>query len=221
MGFTKKMQSQGGNPSGVLGRLIGILMNRLHGNIHTWGLHNITIHENATCLDIGCGGGNTVKILTEKANHGKVYGLDHSEEMVKLSRRLNRSAVAQGVVEITQGSVSDLPYPDDYFDLITAFETIQFWPNLQRDLLEIMRVLKPSGIFLIVNRFPPEDSKWSEFLQLKNAKAYQDILSTLGFQDISLDTTTKNGWIKVVARVSFSKRRRELGLSKNDLDSKK
>jgi ubiquinone/menaquinone biosynthesis C-methylase UbiE len=198
--ITTTMQSQGGKPSGVLGTLIGHLMNIFHRNIHTWGLHNIPIHENATCLDIGCGGGNTVNVLAKKAKSGNVHGLDHSGKMVTLSRRLNRSAITKGVVEIHQGSVSALPFSDDYFDLVTAFETIQFWPNIESDVMEVKRVLKPSGIFLIVNRYPPENSKWTEFLQLKNAKLYEDILRAAGFQEITLDTTTKSGWIKVVAR---------------------
>jgi hypothetical protein len=41
------MQAQGGKLSGVLGTLIGHLMNIFHGNIHAKGLHNIPIHENA------------------------------------------------------------------------------------------------------------------------------------------------------------------------------
>jgi ubiquinone/menaquinone biosynthesis C-methylase UbiE len=199
MDFTKKMQSQGGNPSGLLGTLIGYLMNFVHGNIHSWGLQHITIPENYTCLDIGCGGGKVVKILAEKAGTGKMYGLDHSEEMVRLSRRANRAFITEGIVEIHQGSVSALPYSDAYFDMVTAFETIQFWPNIPSDVMEIKRVLKPLGTFLIVNRYPPEQSKWSDFLQLKSAKAYQDLLSVSGFHDIALDTTTKTGWIKVIA----------------------
>ena len=201
MSITKKIQSQGGKPSGLFGTLIGNLMNILHGNIHKWGLQNISINKNYTCLDIGCGGGNTVKVLAEKARNGKVYGLDHSVEMVKLSRRLNRSSITRGLVEINQGSVSALPYSNAYFDIVTAFETIQFWPNLKSDLMEIKRVLKSSGIFLIVNRYPLENSKWSEFLQLKNAKEYEEMLSLSGFKDISIDIKTKNGWIKVFASV--------------------
>ena len=57
-----------------------------------------------------------------------------------------------------------------------------------------------------MNRYPPENSKWTEFLQLKNAQAYEELLSAAGFQDISFDTTTKNGWIKVVARVAEGER---------------
>lgn len=200
MSITKTMQAQGGKPSGVVGTLIGRLMNMFHGNIHAWGLQNIPIHEAATCLDIGCGGGNTVKILAEKANSGHVHGLDHSAEMAALAQRLNRAAIAQGVVEIHQGSVSALPFSDDHFDLVTAFETIQFWPEIQHDVQEVKRVLKPSGLFLIVNRYPPEHSKWSGFLQLKNANAYAEMLRAASFQDIDLDTTTKSGWIKVAAR---------------------
>jgi ubiquinone/menaquinone biosynthesis C-methylase UbiE len=199
MSITTNMQSQGGKPSGMMGTLIGYLMNMFHGNIHAWGLHDISLPENAACLDIGCGGGNTVKALAEKASSGRVHGLDHSAEMVTLSRRLNRAVIAQGVVEIHQGSVSALPFSDDSFDLVTAFETIQFWPDIQHDVMEVKRILKPSGSFLIVNRYPPENSKWSDFLQLKNANAYKGMLCAAGFQDIALDTTTKSGWIKVVA----------------------
>lgn len=50
-------------------------MNKFHGNMHIWGLHNIPIHENATCLDIGCGGGNTIKVLAEKARRGELSKL--------------------------------------------------------------------------------------------------------------------------------------------------
>lgn len=201
MSFTEKMQSQGGNPTGLLGTLIGYLMNISHGTIHTWGLSNTTVHETSICLDIGCGGGNTIKVLAEKVKRGKVYGLDHSGKMVNLSRRANRAFIKKGIVEIHQGSVSVLPYADAYFDIVTAFETIQFWPNITSDVMEIKRVLKPTGVFVIVNRYPPENSKWSEFLQLKNAKAYNDLLGESGFHNITSDTTPKNGWIKVVARI--------------------
>ncbi|MBN1848537.1 MAG: class I SAM-dependent methyltransferase [Deltaproteobacteria bacterium] len=200
MSIIEKIQSQGGHPSGIIGTLIGHMMNMAHGNIYTWGLQDITIPMNATCLDIGCGGGKAVRTLAEKTVTGKVYGLDHSAEMIRLSGRTNHAFITKGIVEIHQGSISTLPYSDAYFDMVTAFETIQFWPNIPNNVMEIKRVLRPSGTFLIVNRYPPEQSKWSDFLQLKNAQAYENMLNAAGFHDITLDTATKTGWIKVAAR---------------------
>ena len=49
-----------------------------------------------------------------------------------------------------QASVSRLPFADDKFDLVTAIETQYYWPNLQDDMKEILRVLKPGGRLMVV-----------------------------------------------------------------------
>lgn len=200
MSFTERMQKQGGKPSGLLGSIIGKLMNVLHGDIHKWGLQSCSIQDDYHCLDIGCGGGNTVKSISEKAINGKIFGLDHSSEMVNLSKKLNNAAIAKGLVDIKQGSVSTLPYLDKQFDLITAFETIQFWPDLDKDLMEVRRVLKSIGTFVIVNRYPSIDSKWAHFLQIKSDADYKQRLELAGFKSVSIDKDSKKGWIRVIAK---------------------
>jgi len=112
----------------------------------------------------------------------------------------SHSFIKNGRVGISQGSVSSLPYSDDMFDIVTAFETIQFWPNLSEDLKEIKRVLKPSGIFLIVNRHPKPDSKWTEFLQLHTPEEYRDSLNEAGYVDITIDDSSKSNWILALAK---------------------
>ena len=204
MSLTKKMQKQGGKPSGFLGSIIGKLMNVFHGDIHKWGLQSCAIQEDFVCLDIGCGGGNAVKTIAEKATNGKTFGLDHSSEMVNLSRKLNKSAIAKGLVDINQGSVSTLPFLDKQFDLITAFETIQFWPDLDKDLKEVRRVLKSTGTFVIINRYPPADSKWVDFLQIKSDTDYKQKLDSSGFKSVSIDKDSKKGWIQVIANAKSS-----------------
>ena len=101
-------------------------------------------------LDVGCGGGRTVHKLAQIATSGKVYGIDHSQESVAASRRMNRNSVESGLVEIRHGSVSNLPFPPDMFDLVTAVETHFFWPDLPADMREVLRVLKPGGTFVII-----------------------------------------------------------------------
>lgn len=63
----------------------------------------------------------------------------------------NRDAIAEGRCSVYEGSAELLPFGANHFDVITAFETIYFWPNLPNTLKEIKRVLKPGGTFLIVN----------------------------------------------------------------------
>jgi len=132
-------------PDGWLGRFILWRMNRGHSNLTDWGLAHISIKESDTILDVGCGGGRTAGKLAARASLGKVYGIDYSPESVAASRKTNARWIAMGRVEIRQGTVSQLPFPDGAFDLVTAVETQYFWPDLAADMREVFRVLKPGG----------------------------------------------------------------------------
>lgn len=55
-----------------------------------------------------------------------------------------------GRVEIQKASVSQLPFSDNKFDLVTAVETQYYWPDLDKDMEEILRVLKPGGTLIVI-----------------------------------------------------------------------
>ena len=82
-------------------------------------------------------------------NAKKVYGIDYSIESVKLSKEVNEKLIKEGKVEIQEGNVKSLPFEDNTFDIVTAFETVYFWPDIEKCFGEVKRVLKPGGIFLI------------------------------------------------------------------------
>ena len=79
--------------------------------------------KNAAILDVGWGGGETVRKLAASAPGGKVVGLDYSAASVAVSRNTNANDIAAGRVQIVQGSVATLPFPDCTFDDVTAVET--------------------------------------------------------------------------------------------------
>lgn len=197
MGINEKMQEQGGCPSGLVGRLGGFLMNNFHKNVFLFGLSYVNISEDDSVLDIGCGGGMMLKMLSKKAAKGRVCGIDHSEDMVVLANKINRK---NAVVEVKQASVSDLPYGDEQFDVVTACETIQFWPDIENDLKEINRVLKPQGVLLILDPFTKGESSWTDFLQLKSKDDYINVLEKAGFKNINADTESKPKRICITAQ---------------------
>jgi len=98
-------------------------MNSGHAKIRQWGLSHISINPDSCVLDIGCGGGKGVKEIASSVSKGKVYGIDYSEDMVQLSKKVNDNLIKQSIVEIIYGTVSALPFPDNMFDFVTAFET--------------------------------------------------------------------------------------------------
>jgi ubiquinone/menaquinone biosynthesis C-methylase UbiE len=147
-GTGRVRQSQ--KPTGWLGRLILWIMNSRHSKVTDWGLGHVSIEKGYTILDVGCGGGRTLRKLAESATQGKVYGVDYSEESVAASKTTNARWIDMGRVEVRHGSVSQLPFGEGMFDLATAVETHFWWPNLPADMREIFRVLKTGGKLIII-----------------------------------------------------------------------
>ena len=130
MGLMEKMVKQCRKPTGTFGRLVAISMNYGHSKVTRWGLSHVSINKDDTILDIGCGGGKTVNTLTKTVTEGKVYGLDYSEDCVKVASKINKRFVDAGGVEILHSSVISLPFSDDLFVLVTVVETYYFFPDL-------------------------------------------------------------------------------------------
>ena len=134
-------------PKGKLGNLQLKSMNKEHTPVSLWGLKHLDIKKEDMILDIGCGGGININRMAKTAK--KVYGVDYSIESVKLSRQVNQDYINEGKVEVLEANVASLPFEDETFDIVTAFETVYFWPDIEKSFGEVKRVLKPGGIFLI------------------------------------------------------------------------
>lgn len=188
MGLLKTLFTNCAHPKGRMGRAMLKFMNLCHAPLTNWGLSLLDIQEGRTMLDIGCGGGATLRRLLKRSKGGMVYGIDISEESVVKARKVN-AAVLDKQVFVTQGSAEKLPYEDWKFDLVTAVETIYFWPNLPQCLQEVRRVLKPGGRFAVMVEVADENSKWVTLVE--GMKAYspeqlKDLLADAGFVDIEV-----------------------------------
>lgn len=163
MGLLKSFFNQCARPEGSLGRAMLCFMNYTHAPLTNWGLKLVNVQDGWTMLDVGCGGGFTIRQLLKRSKDAQVYGIDISEESVTKARQVN-AEVLDKQVYVTQGSAEQLPYNDEMFDLVTAVETVYFWPNLPDCLQEVRRVLKPGGKFAIMVEVVDSDSKWTSIV---------------------------------------------------------
>lgn len=164
MGLFKKLFTNCACPEGRMGRAMLWFMNCCHAPLTNWGLDLIGIQNNWTMLDIGCGGGATLKRLLKRSKHAQVYGIDISEESVAKARKVNVHLLGHQVF-VCQGSAEKLPYEDGKFDLVTAVETVYFWPNLPECVKEVRRVIKPGGQFVVMVEVVTMNSKWLKVVE--------------------------------------------------------
>ena len=154
-------------PVGLGGKIMVAMMNLGHSPVARWGLRFLELAPDARVLDCGCGGGANIKRLLKKCPQGIVRGVDYSAVSVEKARNLNRTAIQKGRCAVWQSSVEHIIFEKDWFDAVTAFETVYFWSDLPRCLREVRRVLKPGGTFLICNESngdTDKDEKWTEII---------------------------------------------------------
>lgn len=134
-------------PKGRKGQEAIARMNEHHAPLVDWAMGFIPGIEPDDILDIGCGGGMLIGKLHRKYPCARLHGVDISELSVSSTKANNRDIWN---LDIRQASVSDLPFPDGSFQLITAVETYFFWPDLANDLKSAARCLAPGGVLMVV-----------------------------------------------------------------------
>jgi ubiquinone/menaquinone biosynthesis C-methylase UbiE len=167
----------------------------MNGNSHAmlakWALSSVTINDDSRVLDIGCGGGGNIARLLQLCPNGFVAGIDYSPVSVKKSIEVNAAAIARKRCDVKEGNVASLPYGDEEFDLVTAFETVYFWPTIEDSFRQVLRVLKPGGRFVIVNEADGEEQviKWDKVvdgMHTYNSAELQEHLTNAGFADTDI-----------------------------------
>jgi SAM-dependent methyltransferase len=205
-----RVQTQCQKPHGWLGRYSLWRMNISHSKLTDWGLQHVSIAPHFTILDVGCGGGRTVSKLAALAQQGKVFGVDFSDASVAASKKTSARWIADGRVEIREGSVSHLPFPDATFDLVTAIETHFWWPSLPGDTREIFRVTKPGGsVILIAEIYKGANTLASKMFERHGAQLgatllspdeHRELLTDAGFSDVQVIVEPAKGWISALGK---------------------
>lgn len=146
-------------------------------------------------LEVGCGTGTLSLMAKRRVDDGEVIGLDLSPKMVKQAEK--KSEKYKLDVKFIEGSIDNIPFPDNYFDVVLSSWMFHHLPiKIKREgLKEIHRVLKKGGRFLFFDFSKPGNVIgymitplfiWTDFLRVHIFGDITSYFKESGFQDITL-----------------------------------
>lgn len=192
-------------PQGDMGRDVLDHMNESHGPLTEWGFSHLLFGDSV--LDVGCGGGNALRLAMHKNPGAQFFGIDFSDISIEKTTAFNGEAVMSGRLILKQASVSSLPFEDDLFDTVYSVESYFFWPDLPHDMKEICRVMKKGGTFAVIVEMVKGNMN-DEFRQITehmhmNVLAPEQLKKTFegaGFTSVDYDWDKEKGWLVMQGR---------------------
>lgn len=112
-------------------------------------------------LDIATGTGDLAILMTQ-TNAEKIIGLDISAGMLEVGRKKIEDRKLSNKIEMIQADSENMPFEDNTFDAITVAFGVRNFENLEKGLSEILRVLKPNGVFVILETSIPEKTPYKQ-----------------------------------------------------------
>ncbi len=166
-------------------------------------------------LDIATGTGD-LALLMASTSAEKIIGLDISAGMLAVGREKIEAKNLSEKIEMLLADSENMPFENDTFDAITVAFGVRNFEHLEKGLSEILRVLKPTGIFVILETSVPEKTPYKQgyhfysknILPLigklfsKDNSAYQylsDSASVFPYGEALNNILRKTGFIEVTA----------------------
>src|ERR1700740_535276 len=144
-------------------------------------------------LDLGCGSGWATRLLARLVGEGpegvgQVVGLDGSDEMVRLAREASKDF--ENILYVW-GSAQQIPWEENFFDKVLSVESFYYYPDQDRSLMELFRVMAPRGrLFILINLYKdnPYSLQWVDKLKVpvhvRSAAEYIELFKKHAFENV-------------------------------------
>ena len=203
--YEERDYPQFGKPEGEDGRSLLAEMNIQHRKLSEWALTTLPELKCKKILDIGCGGGMLISLLAAKYPEAEIFGVDISGESVAMTKKVNADLVERGRCHISLNSVSGLPFSAGTFDLVTAFETYFFWPDLENDIPKAAATVAEGGCMIIVSELYPhpafnernDEAARLSGLRLRSNEEMAEMMRNCGL-DVTVNEIEEKNWISFV-----------------------
>jgi SAM-dependent methyltransferase len=140
------------SPAGLMGKLFGKLMEWTNVDAYRKAIEALAPLSHERFLELGFGTGRFAEMLLLASSDTFVAGLDPTPTMVKVAIDRLAALGLSDRTDLKEGTDESLPWADNRFDAVIAIHCFQFWPDPDRSIEEISRVLKPNGRIVLVFR---------------------------------------------------------------------
>ena len=168
-------------------------MERHHLDIAEKTIRLMDLRPGERVLDLSCGTGWCTRLIARMVEggpqgFGQVVGIDISDEMIRHARE--QSTDFENALYVW-GSAQQIPWEENYFDKAISIEAFYYYPDQERVLAELFRVLAPRGrFFILINLYKdnPYSLRWVNELKVpvhaRSEAEYVELLKAHGFEDV-------------------------------------
>src|SRR5450631_890181 len=160
----------------------GAKMERHHLDITQQTMRRMDLRPGERILDLGCGSGWATRLLA------RVVGVDISDEMIRQARAASKEF---DNVMFVVGSAAQIPWEENFFDKVLSVESFYYYPDQERTLAELFRVMAPHGrLFILINLYKdnPYSLQWVPKLKVpvhvRSAAEYVELLRAHAFENV-------------------------------------
>lgn len=188
--LTEFLIRQSQKPSGLIGRVITKIWSFYFKKLSLWAIKQTTISDNYRILEIGYGGGSTIKNLLALNKNLEIHGIDISKESYRTAQRVHSDSIRKGSVQLKIGNVENMPYQNNYFDRIFAIQTHIFWKDIKKSFQEVYRVLSSNSTLIIASE---KEKIHYHMTDYRTSHEFSQLLTSIGFSKI--EEKQNRNWI--------------------------
>lgn len=188
--LTEFLIKQSQKPSGLIGRVITKIWSFYFKKLSLWAIKQTTISDNYRILEIGYGGGSTIKNLLALNKNLEIHGIDISKESYRTAQRVHSDSIRKGSVQLKIGNVENMPYQNNYFDRIFAIQTHIFWKDIKKSFQEVYRVLSSNSTLIIASE---KEKIHYHMTDYRTSHEFTQLLTSIGFSKI--EEKQNRNWI--------------------------
>lgn len=188
--LTEFLIKQSQKPSGLIGRVITKIWSFYFKKLSLWAIKQTTISDNYRILEIGYGGGSTIKNLLALNKNLEIHGIDISKESYRTAQRVHSDSIRKGSVQLKIGNVENMPYQNNYFDRIFAIQTHIFWKDIKKSFQEVYRVMSSNSTLIIASE---KEKIHYHMTDYRTSHEFSQLLTSVGFSKI--EEKQNRNWI--------------------------